>query len=69
MSKLHKGISGTCYKYDLNNPIDRQAYELDLLAQTNDAINPNIQLDRAMGQNFAGAMLNNNIPTLNKDKK
>lgn len=69
MPKEYIGHSGTRYKYDLNNPIDRQAYELDLLAQTNDAINPNIQFDRAMGQNFAGAMLNNNIPTLNKDKK
>lgn len=68
MSKLYKGISGTRYKYDLDNPIDKQAYELDLLAQLNDAINPNIELDRAMGKNFAGTMLNNNIPTLNKDK-
>ena len=32
MSKLYKGISGTRYKYNLDNPIDKQAYELDLLA-------------------------------------
>lgn len=54
MSKLYRGISGTKYKYDLNNPMDKLDYLLDVDAQLNDKLNSidsNVQFDKAMGQN------------------
>lgn len=70
MPKEYIGHSGTRYKYDLNNPADKQAYEFDFVAQTNDAINPNIELDRMNGKHLAGTILiNQTPPTLNKSKK
>lgn len=52
----YKGNSGICYKYDLSNSIDRQKYEMDLSAQTNDSlkIDVRIGLDRNMNQYGGG---------------
>lgn len=74
MSKLYKGISGTKYKYDLNNPMDKLDYLLDVDAQLNDKLNsidPNVQFDKAMGQNGGGIVDKKLNSPLNffKDKK
>ncbi len=51
----YRGYSGHKYQYDLNDPVDRQEYRNDPFAQMQDSINPDpeVQLDRAMGQ-FGG---------------
>jgi hypothetical protein len=53
----YEGFSGTRYKYDLSNPLDRMEYQMDLDAQMQDKINPNpgIQMDRSFGQFGGGA--------------
>ena len=57
----YEGISGTKYKYDLSDPIDRMNYSLDLDAQMNDKlnapINPGVELDRSLGQ-YGGGIQN-----------
>ena len=54
----YEGMSGTKYKYDLSDPVDRMDYSLDLDAQINDKlnapINPGVGLDRSMGQYGGG---------------
>lgn len=40
--KVYEGLSGTKYQYDLNNPMDKQAYALDLAAQTRDKMSLNL---------------------------
>lgn len=53
----YEGLSGTKYKYDLSNPIDRMDYSLDLDAQMEDKLNlnPEINMDRDFGQFGGGA--------------
>ena len=53
----YKGNSGLCYKYDLSNPIDRQRYEMDFLAQSSDIIktvNIKVSSDRGINQYGGG---------------
>lgn len=40
--KVYEGLSGTKYQYDLSNPVDRSAYQLDLAAQTRDKLSLNL---------------------------
>lgn len=53
----YEGLSGTKYKYDLSNPMDRMDYSLDLDAQMEDKlnVNPGINMDRDFGQFGGGA--------------
>ena len=51
----YESDSGTRYKYDLNDPSDRVMYEVDPSAQLMDSINPNVNLDRGLGQYGGGA--------------
>ncbi|MBV6540376.1 hypothetical protein HT667_02670 [Ursidibacter maritimus] len=39
---VYEGPSGTKYEYDLSNPMDKQAYELDLAAQMRDQLSLNL---------------------------
>jgi hypothetical protein len=54
----YKGVSGTEYKYDLNNPLDRTMYQVDPLSKTMDRVlgpsTPGVNLDRSMGQRGGG---------------
>lgn len=51
----YQGSSGAKYQYDLNNPADRNRYNIDLDAQRRDTmkINPG-SLDELKGQNGGG---------------
>lgn len=40
--KVYEGLSGTKYQYDLSNPMDQQAYDLDLDAQMRDKLSLNL---------------------------
>ncbi|OOS01636.1 hypothetical protein B0186_02765 [Canicola haemoglobinophilus] len=40
--KIYEGPSGTKYQYDLSNPMDKLAYELDLDAQMRDKLSLNL---------------------------
>jgi hypothetical protein len=48
----YSGMSGTKYQYDMSKPIDRMHYNMDLDAQRRDQmnINPNVGLDKGVGQ-------------------
>lgn len=37
----YKSLLGNFYQYDLNNPLDKQQYELDLAAQMRDKLSVN----------------------------
>lgn len=53
----YQGYSGTRYKYDLSNPMDKVQYDIDVNAQMKDKLNdwkPGVQLDRGMGQYGGG---------------
>lgn len=56
----YKGASGTKYKYDLSNPLDRIRYQTDVNAQLQDRIHmpvtPGISIDRNIGQQGAGVV-------------
>ena len=51
----HQGSSGARYQYDLNNPVERNRYSIDLDAQRRDTmkINPG-SLDELKGQQGGG---------------
>ena len=49
----YESITGTRYKYDLNNPADRTTYGVDPVAQIKDSVNPMINIDRSLHQ-FGG---------------
>lgn len=53
----YESNTGQRYKYDLSNPGDKIMYDVDPGAQIQDKINPNPQigLDRSMGQFGGGA--------------
>ena len=51
----YESNTGTRYKYDLSKPGDRIKYEVDPGAQINDSINPNVEIDRELGQYGGGA--------------
>jgi len=51
----YESNTGTRYKYDLSNPSDRVMYKVDPSAQLNDRINPNVKIDRGLGQYGGGA--------------
>ena len=53
---LFRAPSGTLYKYNLNDPSDQLKYQMDLEAQLQDSINPQVSLDRSMGVNGGGAL-------------
>lgn len=46
----YESNSGTRYRYNLNNPMDRMDYRLDPGAQVMDRINPMVEMDRRSGQ-------------------
>jgi len=48
----YTGMSGTKYQYDMSNPTDSLNYSVDLDAQMRDQmnVNPNVDLDRGIGQ-------------------
>lgn len=53
----YQGHSGTKYKYDLSNPMDKVQYDIDVNTQMKDKLNdwkPGVQLDRGMGQYGGG---------------
>ena len=47
--------TGTRYKYDLSKPCDRIKYGVDPGAQIHDSINPNVEIDRELGQYGGGS--------------
>ncbi len=51
----YKSITGTKYKYDLSNPGDRIRYGVDPAAQIRDSVNPNVKIDRGLGQYGGGS--------------
>lgn len=51
----YKSSSGTEYKYDLSKPDDSLKYSTDMNAQLKDSVNPNVGLDRGMGQYGGGS--------------
>ena len=51
----YKAASGQCYQYDLNNIGDQLRYQVDPGAQLRDEINPNVGIDRSVGQYGGGA--------------
>lgn len=55
-SKNYEGSSGSTYQYNLNNPVDKNNYSVDLDAQRRDQmnVNPGRNLDRGMGQYGGG---------------
>jgi hypothetical protein len=58
-SNNYKGSSGSTYQYNLNNPVDRNKYSIDLDAQRRDqmSVNPGRTLDRGIGQ-YGGGIKN-----------
>ena len=56
--KQHRGSSGSSYQYDLNDPIDQNAYSLDLDAQRRDQMStdPGKKLDEKSGQSGGGIL-------------
>ena len=52
----YTGMSGSRYKYDLNDPYQRDQYNLDLNSQMNDTFNNDVgtYLDRSVGQYGGG---------------
>lgn len=38
----YKSLSGTYYQYDLSNPLDKQQYQSDFIAQNRDAVSLNL---------------------------
>jgi hypothetical protein len=51
----YESNTGTRYKYDLNNPVDKIKYDVDPAAQVLDSVNPMIEIDRDLGQYGGGA--------------
>lgn len=47
----YKGLSGNYYQYDLSNPLDKQQYQQDLVAQMRDKFsqNPSRQFENGGG--------------------
>lgn len=52
----YEGSSGAQYQYDLNKPVDRNQYSIDLGAQRRDSLNVDSgsSLDKLRGQNGGG---------------
>jgi hypothetical protein len=50
----HRSSTGSRYRYDLDRPEDRVGYEVDLEARIQDAIDPDVRIDRALGDSFGG---------------
>ena len=51
----YQSNSGTKYKYDLNNPVDRVRYNADPAAKLMDNINPAVKIDRRLNQYGGGS--------------
>lgn len=51
----YKGYTGTQYKYDLNNPVDRVRYDTDPVGKLMDDTNPLVNIDRGLGQYGGGS--------------
>ena len=61
-SANYQGNSGTSYQYNLSNPVDRNAYRVDLDAQRRDQLNtsPGRVQDRSSGQ-YGGGVQDPNV--------
>jgi hypothetical protein len=51
----YQSSNGTQYKYDLSNPSDRIKYGTDPYSRIRDKTNPNVGIDRRMGQYGGGS--------------
>lgn len=59
----YEGTSGNKYEYDLNNPVDRNKYSIDLDAQRRDQIQGSVNTGRKQDQlqgQYGGGLLQDN---------